>query len=85
MVKEAERQLDEKALRHIQAPERMHGNRGIGYGNFSLGSFVWKLSPGIFRLIYSAWDVSLGNFRLGSFAWELSLRILRDLSLARSL
>ena len=53
--------------------------------NFSFGSFVWKFSLGIFRLIYSAWNVSLGNFRFGSFAWELSLRILLDLSLALSL
>ena len=36
------------------------------------GSLVWKLSPGIFCLIYSAWDVSLGGFRLGSFVWQLS-------------
>ena len=27
------------------------------------GSFVCKLSPGILRLIHSAWDVSQGNFR----------------------
>ena len=54
-------------------------------GNSSFGSFIWKRLPLIFRLIYSAWDVSLGNFRLGSSAWELALRILRDLSLALSL
>ena len=54
-------------------------------GNFTFGSFVWKLWPGIFRLIYSAWDVSLGglsftSLRLGTFAG-----ILRDLLLAISL
>ena len=38
----------------------------------SLGTLVLNLSfgnisPGIFRLRYSVWDVSLGNARLGDF------------------
>ncbi len=34
--------------------------------DFNCGSFAWKLSPGIFRLIHSAWDLSLKSFRARS-------------------
>ena len=37
-------------------------------GHFRFGPLVSELSHGIFRLIYSAWAVSIGSFRLGSFA-----------------
>ena len=40
--------------------------------DFSFGSFVWQLSPGIFLLIYSA-----GMFRLETVVYDLSLRNFR--------
>ena len=51
--------------------------------NFRLGSSVWDLSLGHFRLRTFTLELSLGNFRFGNVVWELLLSSFRLAILAR--